>query len=359
MSVFYPQEAGTIVREFTKICGAVVIKIIFFYPLKSTPGRPLSQASPLRTTMVTSQTSNSPAILTPNRTQPQQQQQQQQQPAIKVVKVFSSRPPPSSQAPTTGNKPLVQIVPSPHGNILQQNNTDTTTPKVVSVQSLQSPAAGKTRLDQSGQVTVQKLVLSSGHKIHLQTPISQHVTPVSTNSPKYQFKTVPIQLTQPVQLPTTPAVSTQNQLPMQHVSTPLTSPAVPSSYKPLESLKEVNRQATQASAVTSPVSAVIPEVTSATRKSPTDIRNQVTVSDRYRYIAPSPQTSAGAAVAVAGSTTPTSVLPPQQHVQTSPVKSTAPVTVQSINPAPSQVLQVLKITITSQDSTTFVIYYLS
>lgn len=358
MSVFYPQEAGNIVREFTKICGAVVIKIIFFYPLKSTPGRPLSQASPLRTTMVTSQTSNSPAILTPNRTQPQQQQQQQQQPAIKVVKVFSSRPPPSSQAPTTGNKPLVQIVPSPHGNILQQNNTDTTTPKVVSVQSLQSPAAGKTRLDQSGQVTVQKLVLSSGHKIHLQTPISQHVTPVSTNSPKYQFKTVPIQLTQPVQLPTTPAVSTQNQLPMQHVSTPLTSPAVPSSYKPLESLKEVNRQATQASAVTSPVSAVIPEVTSATRKSPTDIRNQVTVSDRYRYIAPSPS-SAGAAVAVAGSTTPTSVLPPQQHVQTSPVKSTAPVAVQSINPAPSQVLQVLKITITSQDSTTFVIYYLS
>jgi len=308
--------------------------------------------------MVTSQTSNSPAILTPNRTQPQQQQQQQ--PAIKVVKVFSSRPPPSSQAPTTGNKPLVQIVPSPHGNILQQNNTDTTTPKVVSVQSLQSPAAGKTRLDQSGQVTVQKLVLSSGHKIHLQTPISQHVTPVSTNSPKYQLKTVPVQLTQPVQLPTTPAVSTQNQLrPVQHVSTPLTSPVVPISYKPLESLKEVNRQATQASAVTSPVSAVIPEVTSATRKSPTDIRNQVTVSDRYRYIAPSPQASAGAAVAVAGSTTPTSTLPPQQHVQTSPVKSTVPVAVQSINPAPSQVLQVLKITITSQDSTTFVIYYLS
>ena len=230
-------------REFAKICGAVVIKIIFFYPLKSTPGRPISQASPLRTTMVTSQTSNSPAVLTPNRTQPQQQQQQQQQqqPAIKVVKVFSSRPPPTSQAPTTGNKPLVQIVPSPHGNILQQNNTDTTTPKVVSVQSLQSPAAGKTRLDQSGQVTVQKLVLSSGHKIHLQTPISQHVTPVSTNSPKYQLKTVPLQLTQPVQLPRTPAVSTQNQLPVRHVGTPLTSPAVPSSYKPLESLKEVNR----------------------------------------------------------------------------------------------------------------------
>ena len=274
----------------------------------------------------------------PNRTQ--------QQPSVKVVKVFSSLPP-STQAQTAGTKPLVHIVPSPQGNIEQQSSrsTDLTTPKVVSVQSLQTPS--KIRIEtspQSRQVTVQNLVLSSGHKIHLQTPISQHVASVSNNPPRYQIKSIgPVQLSQQPQVRTTTSLPTtpvsRNQLPQQ-ISTPLRSPAMQANYKPLESLKEVNRQATQASVV-SPVSAVIPEATDATKKSPTEIRNQVTVSDRFRYIAPTPQTSVSA-VAVS---TPTAALT-QQLVQTSAVKSTGPVPVQPIA-TPQQVFQVLKLTIIS------------
>ena len=278
--------------------------------------------------------------------------------------MFSSLPP-SNQAKTPGTKPLVHIVPSPQESIQQQNNAaiDTTTPKVVSVQSLQT---GKLRIVPSpstrqNKVTVQNLVLSSGHKIHLQTPVSQNVTSVPNSSAQYQVKTVSFQPSHPLpqvrtaasaMLPTTPM--RQNQLPQQ-ISTPLSSPAMPTSYKPLESLKEVNRQATQA-AVVSPVSAVIPEASDSTKKSPTEIRNKVTVSDRYRYIVPSPQTSVSAVPAAAApqlvqtsvSAVPTAAA--SQLVQTSvsavpaaaapQLVQSVPVTVQPIAPAAPQALQV-------------------
>lgn len=251
--------------------------------------------------------------------------QQQQQASVKVVKVFSSVPSNQSQ---TVSKPLVQIVPNPQGQVEQQ------TPKVVSVQSLQQQVSQGQSTGQQ-KVAVQNMVLSSGHKVHLTTPISQSSTPTS-----FQVRALPIQPSQPpkqqqgtcvVTLQTTPA--SHNQVPQQS-STPLKSPAISTSYKPLESLQEVNRQATQASVV-SPVSAVIPEVNPPTKQSPTELRNHVTMQDRFRYIAPSPQTqvasvpvSSAAAGAVA------------QPVQTPTVKPTVKIGAQSVASTANQVLQV-------------------
>ena len=328
-----------------------------FLSLQSSSARPNILSTGVPRNIAVSNTPKSPAILTPRTNL----QQQQQQPSVKVVKVFSSLAS-SSQTQSLVTKPLVQIVPNPQGSIQQQQSgitTDMTTPKVVSVQSLQSPANRRVvPLSQQNKVTVQKLVLSSGHKIHLQTPISQNVTPVSNNSPQFQVKTVPVQLSQPQPqirtvtnpvLPATPV--SRNQLPQQ-MSTPLGSPAVSASYKPLESLKEVNRQATQASVV-SPVSAVIPEAAASIKKSPTEIRNQVTVSDRYRYIVPQQQTSVSgvpvssvtAAAQQLVQTSPTSAIPvaaAAQPVQT--VRTAIPIAVQPVTQAPQapqQVLQVL------------------
>ena len=328
-----------------------------FLSLQSSSARPNILSTTVPRNIAVSNTPKSPAILTPRTNL----QQQQQQPSVKVVKVFSSLAS-SSQTQSLVTKPLVQIVPNPQGSIQQQQSgitTDMTTPKVVSVQSLQSPANRRVvPLSQQNKVTVQKLVLSSGHKIHLQTPISQNVTPVSNNSTQFQVKTVPVQLSQPQPqirtvtnpvLPATPV--SRNQLPQQ-MSTPLGSPAVSASYKPLESLKEVNRQATQASVV-SPVSAVIPETTASIKKSPTEIRNQVTVSDRYRYIVPQQQTSVSgvpvssvtAAAQQLVQTSPTSAIPvaaAAQPVQT--VRTAIPIAVQPVTQAPQapqQVLQVL------------------
>ncbi|XP_022781765.1 MORC family CW-type zinc finger protein 3-like [Stylophora pistillata] len=251
--------------------------------------------------------------------------QQQQQASVKVVKVFSSVPSNQSQ---TVSKPLVQIVPNPQGQVEQQ------TPKVVSVQSLQQQVSQGQSTGQQ-KVAVQNMVLSSGHKVHLTTPISQSSTPTS-----FQVRALPIQPSQPpkqqqgtgvVTLQTTPV--SHNQVPQQS-STPLKSPAISTSYKPLESLQEVNRQATQASVV-SPVSAVIPEVNPPTKQSPTELRNHVTMQDRFRYIAPSPQTqvasvpvSSAAAGAVA------------QPVQTPTVKPTVKIGAQSVASTANQVLQV-------------------
>lgn len=251
--------------------------------------------------------------------------QQHQQASVKVVKVFSSVPSNQSQ---TVSKPLVQIVPNPQGQVEQQ------TPKVVSVQSLQQQVSQGQSTGQQ-RVAVQNMVLSSGHKVHLTTPISQSSTPTS-----FQVRALPIQPSQPpkqqqgtgvVTLQTTPV--SHNQVPQQS-STPLKSPAISTSYKPLESLQEVNRQATQASVV-SPVSAVIPEVNPPTKQSPTELRNHVTMQDRFRYIAPSPQTqvasvpvSSAAAGAVA------------QPVQTPTVKPTVKIGAQSVASTANQVLQV-------------------
>lgn len=107
------------------------------------------------------------------------------------------------------------------------------------------------------------------------------------------------------------------------------------SYKPLESLQEVNRQATQASVV-SPVSAVIPEVSPPTKQSPTELRNHVTMQDRYRYIAPSPQTqvaSVPVSSAAAGVVA--------QSVQPPVVKPSVKVGAQSVASTANQILQVL------------------
>lgn len=301
-----------------------------FACLQLSPGRSQTCTSQLPQTIAASNAPNTPIILKSNTNQ------QQQQPTVKVVKVFSSVPV-SSQGQTTATKPLIHIVPNPQGNVRQQNAVaaDLTTPKVVSVQSLQAPPRiSIAPSPQQNTVTVKKLVLPSGHKIHLQTPVSQFVTSVSNSSPQYQVKTVPVQQAQPqirtvtsTVLPTTPAL--QNQTPKQ-ISTPLRSPAGTTSYKPLESLQEVNRQATQATVVQSPVSAVIPEATDSVKKSPTEIRNQVTVSDRYRYIAPSPQTSAVPVAAAANA----SQFP-------SAVKSLVPVAAKTVTQAQPQVLQVL------------------
>ncbi|KAL9968840.1 hypothetical protein ACROYT_G020979 [Oculina patagonica] len=259
----------------------------------------------------------------------------------------------------TGAKPLVQIVPSPQGNLQQQGGGrvgDMSIPKVVSVQSLQQGQAipvnqGQTvRIDgnvsSQQKVTVQNLVLSSGHKIHLQTPVTQNRTPTPNNVAPFQVRRVPIQLSQQqqqqMQAQTTSAMAPQtpvshNQL-SQQISSPIrSSPALPASYKPLESLQEVNRQTTQGSVV-SPVSAVIPETKEAIKKSPTEIRNQVTVRDRFRYIVPSPQNSVSSmpvSTAVASSGI--------QLVQTSTVKPAMPVVAQPVGQATvNQVMQVLQ-----------------
>ena len=314
-----------------------------------------AQATP-RNIMVSS-TPKTPVILSPNRNQ---QQQQQQQPPVKVVKVFSSLP--SANQQQTGAKPLVQIVPSPQANFQQQGSrvTDMSIPKIASVQSLQQGQVIQpvnqgqpVRIDGNApsqqKVTVQNLVLASGHKIHLQTPVSQNVTPKPNNVTPYQIRKVPIQPSQQqqqqqqqqmqvqntsVMTPRTTPVS-HNQL-SQQGSTPVRSPAMPASYKPLESLQEVNRQATQGSVV-SPVSAVIPETTGAVKQSPTEIRNQVTVRDRYRYIVPSPQAaSMPVSSAAAGSGI--------QLVQTSAVRPAVTVAGQSVGQAAAnQVLQVVQL----------------
>lgn len=223
-----------------------------------------------------------------------------QQPTVKVVKVFSSVPAQSHTQAVSG-KPLVQIVPNPQGHIARPNHVvaDLTTPKVVSVQSLQSAsgANGVTSQTPQKKVTVQNLVLQSGHKIHLQTPVSQVGSPVSTRSLQYQVKSVTVQAAQAqqqIQSASNTGVASmisQNQLPSQQTSSPLKAPSLSTIYKPLESLQEVNRQTTQANVV-SPVSAVLPEAADTVETSPSEFRNQVTVSDRYRYIVPSPQTTA-------------------------------------------------------------------
>ena len=188
-----------------------------------------------------------------------------QQPTVKVVKVFSSVPAQSHTQAVSG-KPLVQIVPNPQGHIARPNHVvaDLTTPKVVSVQSLQSAsvASGVTSQTPQKKVTVQNLVLQSGHKIHLQTPVSQVGSPVSNRSPQYQVKSVTVQAAQaPQQIQSASnagvaSLISQNQLPSQQTNSPLKSPSLSTIYKPLESLQEVNRQTTQANVV-SPVSAEI------------------------------------------------------------------------------------------------------
>ena len=283
-------------------------------------------------------------VVSPNRNQPQQQQQQQ---SVKVVKVFSSLP--STSQSQTAAKPLVQIVPSPQGQLQQQGNRVVAdmSPRVVSVQSLQQGQslqvnqAQPIRTDGNApqqKVTVQNLVLSSGHKIHLQTPVTQDLTPKPNNTPTYQVRALTKQ--QQMQIKNTNAVTlqtapvSQNQL-SQQINTHVRSPAMSSSYKPLESLQEVNRQATQGSVV-SPVSAVIPESKEPTKQSPTEIRNQVTVRDRFRYIVPTPQTSSmPVTTATAG--------PGTQLVQKSPVNPAISVAVQPVNQAAvNPVLQVLE-----------------
>ena len=286
-------------------------------------------------------------VVAANRNQPQQQQ------SVKVVKVFSSLP--SASQSQTAPKPLVQIVPSPQGQLQHQGNRAVTdvSPRVVSVQSLQKgqslqvnqaqPLRTDGNVPSQQKVTVQNLVLSSGHKIHLQTPVTQDLTSKPNNTPTYQIRALPLQPSQQQQrvqikntntvtLQTTPV--SQSQLPQQ-INTPGRSPAMSSSYKPLESLQEVNRQATQGSVV-SPVSAVIPEVKEPTKQSPTEIRNQVTVSDRYRYIVPTPQTSTMPVTTAAAG-------PGTQLVQTSPLNPAIPARVQPLNQAAvNPVLQVLQ-----------------
>ena len=290
----------------------------------------------------------SPVVVAANRNQPQQQQQ-----SVKVVKVFSSLP--SASQSQTAPKPLVQIVPSPQGQLQQQGNRAVAdvSPRVVSVQSLQQgqslqvnqaqPLRTDGNVPSQQKVTIQNLVLSSGHKIHLQTPITQDLTSKPNNTPTYQIRALPLQPSQQQQrvqvkntntvtLQTTPG--SQNQLPQQ-INTPGRSPAMSSSYKPLESLQEVNRQATQGSVV-SPVSAVIPEAKEPTKQSPTEIRNQVTVRDRYRYIVPTPQTSTMPVTTAAAG-------PSTQLVQTSPLNPAIPARVQPLNQAAvNPVLQVLQ-----------------
>lgn len=295
---------------------------------RSIAGTSLPQASVATRNVAISTNPKAPSSLTSS--------SNQQQPTVKVVKVFSSLPV-GSQVQNVATKPLVQIVPNPRGNIGQPNRVvnDVTTPKVVSVHSLQ-PAPVRVGADPSqtrqNKVTVQNLVLQSGHKIHLQTPVSQFVRSVSNHSPpRYQVKPVTVQSSQPQQLiqsltsgGVTSTLLSRDQLPAKQISPPLKSP---SSYKPLESLQEVNRQATQSNVV-SPVSAVLPDSAEAINTSPKDFRNQVTVSDRYRYIIPSPQTSA----------------PGQQLVHTSPVSTaTVAATVQPFTPSQSQTLQQVKI----------------
>ena len=253
-----------------------------------------------------------------------------QQPTVKVVKVFSSVPAQSHTQAVSG-KPLVQIVPNPQGHIARPNHVvaDLITPKVVSVQSLQSAsvASGVTSQTPQKKVTVQNLVLQSGHKIHLQTPVSQVGSPVSNRSPQYQVKSVTVQAAQAqqqIQSASNAGVASmisQNQLPSQQTNSPLKSPSLSTIYKPLESLQEVNRQTTQANVV-SPVSAVLPEAADTVETSPSEFRNQVTVSDRYRYIVPSPQTTAQVS----------------QLVQT--VSAVNSATLQPITPTQSNALQV-------------------
>ncbi|XP_015760002.1 PREDICTED: uncharacterized protein LOC107339252 isoform X2 [Acropora digitifera] len=211
---------------------------------RSTAGVSVTQSSNLtRNVLATSSNTikNGPLILPSSNSN--------QQPTVKVVKVFSSVPAQSHTQAVSG-KPLVQIVPNPQGHIARPNHVvaDLTTPKVVSVQSLQSAsvASGVTSQTPQKKVTVQNLVLQSGHKIHLQTPVSQVGSPVSNRSPQYQVKSVTVQAAQApqkIQSASNAGVASlisQNQLPSQQTNSPLKSPSLSTIYKPLESLQEVN-----------------------------------------------------------------------------------------------------------------------
>lgn len=315
------------------------MKLFGVFPLQPTPVRVRTPQAVARNLY----SPKPPVVLTTNGNQQQQQQQQ----SVKVVKVFSTLP--SASQSQTAAKPLVQIVPSPQGQLQQQGNRVVAdmSPRVVSVQSLQQgqslqvnqrqPIRTDGNATSQQKVTVQNLVLSSGHKIHLQTPVTQDVTSKPNNAPIYQVRALPVQPSQQqqqMQIKNTSAVTlqtttvSQNQL-SQQTNTLVRSPAMSSSYKPLESLQEVNRQATHGSVV-SPVSAVIPETKEPTKQSPTEIRNQVTVRDRYRYIVPTPQTSSMPVTTATAS--------PTQLVQTSPVNSAIPVNQTAVSP----MLQVLQ-----------------
>lgn len=314
------------------------MKFFGVFPLQPTPVRVRTPQAVARNLY----SPKPPVVLTTNGNQQQQQQQ-----SVKVVKVFSTLP--SASQSQTAAKPLVQIVPSPQGQLQQQGNRVVAdmSPRVVSVQSLQQgqslqvnqrqPIRTDGNATSQQKVTVQNLVLSSGHKIHLQTPVTQDVTSKPNNAPTYQVRALPVQPSQQqqqMQIKNTSAVTlqtttvSQNQL-SQQTNTLVRSPAMSSSYKPLESLQEVNRQATHGSVV-SPVSAVIPETKEPTKQSPTEIRNQVTVRDRYRYIVPTPQTSSMPVTTATAS--------PTQLVQTSPVNSAIPVNQTAVSP----MLQVLQ-----------------
>lgn len=315
------------------------MKLFGVFPLQPTPVRVRTPQAVARNLY----SPKPPVVLTTNGNQQQQQQQQ----SVKVVKVFSTLP--SASQSQTAAKPLVQIVPSPQGQLQQQGNRVVAdmSPRVISVQSLQQgqslqvnqrqPIRTDGNATSQQKVTVQNLVLSSGHKIHLQTPVTQDVTSKPNNAPTYQVRALPVQPSQQqqqMQIKNTSAVTlqtttvSQNQL-SQQTNTLVRSPAMSSSYKPLESLQEVNRQATHGSVV-SPVSAVIPETKEPTKQSPTEIRNQVTVRDRYRYIVPTPQTSSMPVTTATAS--------PTQLVQTSPVNSAIPVNQTAVSP----MLQVLQ-----------------
>ena len=317
------------------------MKLFGVFPLQPTPVRVRTPQAVARNLY----SPKPPVVLTANGNQQQQQQQ-----SVKVVKVFSTLP--SASQSQTATKPLVQIVPSPQVQLQQQGNRVVAdmSPRVVSVQSLQQgqslqvnqrqPIRTEGNAPSQQKVTVQNLVLSSGHKIHLQTPVTQDLTSKPNNAPTYQVRALPVQPSQQqhqqqqMQMRNTSAATlqtttvSQNQL-SQQTNTLVRSPAMSSSYKPLESLQEVNRQATHGSVV-SPVSAVIPETKEPTKQSPTEIRNQVTVRDRYRYIVPIPQTSSmPVTTATAG---------PTQRVQSSPVNSAIPVNQTTVSP----MLQVLQ-----------------
>ena len=291
-------------------------------------------------TRVVTSTKTSPGILTLSKHQGQQ-----------PISALSSQ----SQA---GSKPLVHIVPSLHGTYQQKGATP---PKVVTVQSMQQGQTLQVNLPRPMQsfqvkqspvaqaVQIQKLVLASGQKIQLHTPISQQDASPSgkTIQARYIGNNVPIRPTvqqpQAVQVKVTGAIlPTTIAGHNQKVTSPLSSPVLPSSYKPLESLQEVNRQASQ-STVVSPVSAVMSEVDDSTQGSPIELRNQVTVSERYRYIAPSTQqshaslsvTSPSASVApVTGSS--------HRHVQASAVNAASSSILQALATATPQVNGLLK-----------------
>lgn len=215
-----------------------------------------------------------------------------QKPGIQIVNVMSA---PSA---TVVNGSQVRLMPNQQKPVTVHTpgGVPQLMPKVVSVQSGQSPAI-QIQSRQVAQVQA------------LPTRINGQIVQVKTLNPSAGMVSASIQ----VAAPSAPTAAQSIQV--QKVQT-----GAGTTYQPLESLKEVNRQATRSSV--SPVSALSAFASSDSSVDAEMGRKVVTVNERFRYIAPTSQPLANTTRPQAGGS-PTSTQPSVQLAPTVPAVNQA------------------------------------